>query len=213
MGAEEMISRGLDSFRIAPVASVVEPLCFYIEELAKWNDRVNLVGFKSLRPMVEILLYDTFFLSLHVQDSAKTLDLGSGSGIVAIPLKILCPSMEVCSVDKSLRKIQFQRHIKRTMSLTAFNPIHGRIEDLDPLEVDSLVVKAFGPIPRILEMGRPHIKDGGRAFILKGTNEEETAVQGFNLNEIIPYRLPGSDRAYRLFIYEKTSSGGGAAAS
>jgi 16S rRNA (guanine527-N7)-methyltransferase len=202
-----MIARGMDFFHIPPEDRAVDALSFYMGELAKWNDRVNLVGFKSLRPMVEILLYDTFFLSLHVRNHVKTLDLGSGSGIVAIPLKILNPEMEVYPVDKSLRKIQFQRHIKRTMALSNFNPVHGRIETLDPLGVDALVVKAFGPIPMILKLGSPHIKEGGRAYILKGAKEEKAEAPGFTLKEIIPYRLPGGERDYRLFIYEKAVFG------
>lgn len=177
----------------------------------KWNDRVNLVGFKALRPIVEILLYDTFFLHSQVPTVGKILDLGSGSGIVGIPLAILSPEREVWTVDKSLKKIQFQRHVKRSLDLPGLHPVHGRAEALPPVDADVLVVKAFGSIRDILKMGGLHIKEGGRTFILKGTKEEETEAERFESEEVIPYTLPGSDRAYRLFIYRKTLSGEGGA--
>ncbi len=202
-----MIVKGMAFFDIPCEAGAVEKLSFYITELARWNERVNLVGFKDMRSIVEVLLYDTFFLHGFAGGSPKTLDLGSGSGIIAIPLKILNPDMEMHAVDKSLRKIQFQRHIKRNLSLEGFIPVHGRAETVSPVGAESLVVKAFGTIQKILELGKAHLVEGGRAFILKGTKEEAGEAPGFRLEDIIPYRLPRSERRYRLFVYRKSETG------
>jgi 16S rRNA (guanine527-N7)-methyltransferase len=205
MGIEDMIGRGLDLFHIPAEEAVVEKLSLYIRELSKWNDRINLVGFKNLKPVVELLLYDTFFLYTQLGPGKKLLDLGSGSGIVAIPLKILAPNLDIYSVDKSLKKIQFQRHVARTLILEGFHPLHGRIESIDLLEVDTLVAKAFGPTDLILQLGNPHMKEGGRAYIVKGAKEEPAEAPHFTLEESLPYHLASKERTYQLFIYKKTT--------
>jgi 16S rRNA (guanine527-N7)-methyltransferase len=205
---KDLISRGLSLFHIPSDEGVTERLAFFIRELARWNERINLVGLKEAGRIIEDLLYDTFYLYGQLSRSEKILDLGSGSGIVCLPLKILGLGADVSSVDKSLKKVQFQRHIRRSLSIGGFTPIHGRIEIIEPLEVDALVAKAFGTISSILEAGGRHMKAGGRAFIPKGAREEPAEVRGFDLEEVTPYSLPGSGREYRLFVYRKRGRAG-----
>lgn len=142
-----------------------------------------------------------------MHEKKSVLDLGSGSGILAIPIAILNENFKIISVDKSLKKIQFQRHIKRTMHLKNFVALHGRIETLDPIEADALIVKGFGSIEAILEKGGRHIRTGGCAFVLKGKGEDQIIYQGFELDYVMPYVLPVSNREYRLFVYRKQLSG------
>jgi 16S rRNA (guanine527-N7)-methyltransferase len=201
--SRSLIESGLASFNIARDEKVVSALDVYILELKKWNGRMNLTGLKDTESMIKELLYDALFLHGFVRAGKTLLDMGSGAGVLGIPLSIMSDKMEVFSVDKSLRKIQFQRHIKRTLHLPRFMPLHGRIEEVNPLEVESLVVKAFGTIGKILEKGGTHLRKEGQAFILKGTREEGEGYPGFELDEIVPYRLPGNEKDYRLFVYKR----------
>ena len=203
MRPEEEITKGLAAFGIPCEEETVRKLTFFITELSKWNDRMNLVGYKDVRSIIRELLYDAFFLWGHAGGSTRVLDLGSGSGIIAIPFKILSPGMEVYPVDRSLRKIQFQRHIKRSLKLEGFVPVHGRIEEIEPVGADGVVVKAFGPMEMILEMSRRHLTEGGKVYMVKGPAEEERQKEGFELESETPYTLPGSGRKYRLFVYGK----------
>lgn len=203
MDLEKIIQKGLTAFHIPFNEGILKELCFYTLELKKWNEHINLVGLKDLELIVRELLYDTFFLYGYVRESKTLLDMGAGAGIVAIPLKILNEKMDIFSVDKGLKKIQFQRHIKRRMRLKGLTILQSRIEELEPIEVDSLAVKGFGDIKGILEKGGRHIRKNGHAFILKGTRDEPIDYQGFDLKDVIPYRLPMNEKAYRLFIYKK----------
>jgi 16S rRNA (guanine527-N7)-methyltransferase len=201
--SRSLIESGLASFNITRDEEVLTALHVYILELKKWNGRMNLTGLKDTESMIKELLYDALFLHGFVKESKTLLDLGSGAGVLGIPLSILNRGMEVFSVDKSLRKIQFQRHIKRIIHLPGFVPLHGRIEEAKPLEVESLIVKAFGSIGKILEKGGPHLRKEGQAFILKGTREEDEGYSGFALQEVVPYALPMSEKEYRLFVYKR----------
>jgi 16S rRNA (guanine527-N7)-methyltransferase len=200
---EKIIEHGLASFDIPFNEPVLKALRLYVTELKKWNERMNLVGLKDAESIVRELLYDAFFLDNYTRESESTLDMGSGAGILAIPLKILNEEMRVFPIDKSLKKIQFQRHIQRTLKLDSFFPVHGRIESLEPINVQSLVAKAFGSIADILTMGGMHIRKGGCAFLLRGKTQTPEDVDGFILEDVIPYTLPDSIKARTLFIYRK----------
>jgi 16S rRNA (guanine527-N7)-methyltransferase len=200
------IKKGLDYFNLQYNDEILIKLCFYVEELGKWNEHINLTGIKSPSSIIEILLYDAFFMFSKVKENGTILDMGSGSGILAIPIKILgeaCELQKVFSVDKSLKKIQFQRHIKRSLSLKGFIPVQGRIEMLESIGVYALVAKGFGTAGEIIECGGRHLKHGGRAFIVKGKNYAPQDIAGFYLEEDTLYSLPESERVYKLFIYQK----------
>lgn len=203
MKTEKNIRDGLAYFHIDYDEKALKGLLYYIEELMRWNEKVNLTGIRDVERAVQELLYDAFFLKGHIQDDQSVLDLGSGAGVLAIPLSIIDANVDIFSMDKSLRKIQFQRHIKRMLHLDRFTPIHGRAEEMAPIGIDSLVVKAFGSIPDILEKGGIHIKPGGRALVLKGEKEKPVEHEGFFLEDTIGYELPVISKSYKLIIYKK----------
>ena len=205
MSVEDLIKEGLEHFAISHTPVMVEKLSFFVQELERWNTRVNLTARHPVEWMIRELLCDTFFLFDIIRGAASALDVGSGSGILAIPIAILDGRMQLFSVDRTLRKIQFQRHIKRSLDLTGLTPIHGRIEGLELLAVDALLAKGFGPAPVILGKGGLHLKEGGFAYLLKGRTEKESVHAGFSLEQVLPYRLPGSSKEYRLFVYKKVS--------
>jgi 16S rRNA (guanine527-N7)-methyltransferase len=203
MELEKMMQEGLRFFSISHDEKIVGNLSLYVRELNKWNEHMNLTGLKELKRVIRELLYDAFFLYSRMEGLKSILDLGSGAGILGIPVKILDENLKVFSVDKSMKKIQFQRHVRRIISLKDFEPIHSRAEALESLEVDALMVKGFGTVDGILEKGGRHIKTGGYALILKGKTDEPVEFEGFELEKTIPYRLPGSNKAYRFFVYRK----------
>jgi 16S rRNA (guanine527-N7)-methyltransferase len=167
--------------------------------------RVNLTAKRPIEWVVRELLYDTFFLCSIIKGTPSVLDMGSGSGILGIPLAILDEGMQVFSVDRTLRKIQFQRHVKRSLKLNDLYLIHGRIESLEPLNVDALLSKGFGSTRLILQKGGAHLKEKGAAYLLKGRTERGDSYQGFFLEHVSQYRLPKSPKEYQLFVYKKVS--------
>ena len=202
---ERLIAEGLDHFGISYAPAAAEKISFYMHELERWNRRVNLTAKRPAESIVRELLYDAFFLCSLVKGPSSALDMGSGSGILAIPIAILDERMQLFSVDRTLRKIQFQRHIKRGLQLSNLSAIHGRIEDLEPLGVDALLTKGFGTAKSILEKGGRHLREGGTAYLLKGRAERGGLYPGFFLERVLEYHLPGSPKEYQLFVYKKVS--------
>jgi 16S rRNA (guanine527-N7)-methyltransferase len=205
MSAESLIAEGLDYFSIPHTVVTVEKLTFFIHELEHWNKYVNLTAKRPIEWIVRELLYDAFFLCSIIRGTPSALDVGSGSGVLAIPMAILDETMQVSSVDRTLKKIQFQRHVRRSLGLNNLSLIHGRIESLEPLRVDALLVKGFGPTRLILREGGRHLNETGVVYLLKGRTERGDAYPGFSLERATQYRLPGNSKEYQLFVYKKVS--------
>jgi 16S rRNA (guanine527-N7)-methyltransferase len=201
---KELIKEGLACLGIEHCASAGERLVSYVAELERWNRKVNLTGLRDRRRIVCDLVYDAFFLHTRIGARRTILDLGSGSGVLAIPLAVLNPDTRVFSIDKSLRKVDFQKHVKRLLCLSLLEPIHARAADVPPLGVEALVAKAFGPTPAVLAEGERHLAEGGLAFVVKGRAEQPAGGHpGFLLEATEHYALPKSDRHYQLFVYKK----------
>jgi 16S rRNA (guanine527-N7)-methyltransferase len=199
-----LVERGLEHFAITFSGEMAAGLEGYLGELERWNRRVNLTGLKDVKSILSNLVYDAFFLRTCLSGISGLIDLGSGGGILAVPLKILLPSLPIYPVDSSGKKIQFQNHVRRVLHLSSFFPVHGRAEEIDPLGVDGLVAKAFGSTGDILSKGGRHLVVGGSAFILKGESEEGGVYEGFDLQRSTVYHLPESEKRHRLLVYRKT---------
>lgn len=197
------IEKGLSFFKLPFSEESVNKLAIFVSEVERWSAHINLTGLRDPSLFVRRLLFDTFFLFRYFTEK-KAMDMGSGSGVIAIPFSILKKEAEVFSVDSRLKRIQFQRHIKRLLDLRNLNPIHGRVESIEPLSVDHIFVKAFGSIEDILSKGKRHLKKDGRIYIVKGKREKPKDVEGFILDEITEYELPDMKGSFLLLVYRKT---------
>ena len=150
---------------------------------------MNLVGLKGGGRIVEGLLYDAFFIRSRLPGAGSLLDLGSGSGVVAIPLAVLDPGRDIYSVDKTFKKVLFQRHIKRLLGLKGLQVVHGRAEDISPLFTDLLVAKAFGLQPGPIRCEAPCW--GRQGLPRPGQGRKTYRSRGFYVGEGRDIQLTG----------------------
>lgn len=201
MGLEEKIKKGLEYFTIPVDENRLKELKVYIDELQKWNKHINLTGKKDTASIIRELLYDSFFVYKLIHKESSFLDAGSGSGVLSIAIAILNRDLEVFSVEKDLKKIHFQRHIKRVLRLNRFYPVWKRIELIDDIRVDIVAAKAFGKTELLLDRAKRLLNSRGRILILKGRDAEPVEFKGLVISKDILYSLPDSEKTYRLFEY------------
>ncbi len=200
-----LIRKTLDHFSIPAGERELTQLVRFVEELSRWNRKINLVGLEDPGLICTELLADSLFLFTFVTGCGRLVDLGSGSGIAGIPFAILNGSLEIHSVDSNLKKIQFQRHIRRSMGVLNLQPIWGRIEAIDPIDGDCLVARAYGTSEAILAAADRHLKAGGLVYIVKGRARDQAVHAGYSLEKSIDYSLPGVEKGYHLLVYKKIS--------
>ncbi|MCX7965767.1 MAG: class I SAM-dependent methyltransferase [Syntrophorhabdaceae bacterium] len=201
MKPEEEIRKGLEYFEISVDDDKLKELLIYVNELQRWNRHINLTGKKDVSEIIKELLYDAFFVYKFIDKRSSFLDMGSGSGALSLPIAILDRDLEVYSVEKNIKKIHFQRHIKRLLKLDRFYPLSKKVEYIDDIVVDVIAVKAFGKIELSLHKALRLLKKGGRILLLKGKNANPVEFQGLVITKNILYSLPYSEKMYKLFEY------------
>lgn len=155
----------------------LERLEWLAGELLRWNRTHNLTAITAIAEVREKHLVDSLTLLPLLEGAERLLDLGSGAGFPALPLKIVRPALEVVSVDAVGKKIAFQRHVARQLALTGFTAVHGRAEDLpaNPLcqpGFDVITARALGSLPFLARLAAPCLAPGGRLIAMKGAEGE-----------------------------------------
>jgi 16S rRNA (guanine(527)-N(7))-methyltransferase RsmG len=107
---------------------IVEKLQKYVFLLKKWNSRINLTA-SSEWSAIEPLLMEGVWASQIYPPCAKThLDLGSGAGFPAIPLKILVPDIQLDMIDSRLKRVSFLETVVSQLELSESSVYHDRID-------------------------------------------------------------------------------------
>lgn len=107
----------------------------YLTELAHWNAKINLTAFRlgedSTDEAVDRLIIEPILAAKHIPRGVVDLiDLGSGGGSPAVPLKIARPELRLTMVEVKLRKAAFLRQLTRRLSLRETVVENLRVEEL-----------------------------------------------------------------------------------
>ena len=146
--------------------------------LAKWNRRINLTALKLDAVPPEETLDRLFIEPLIASELIPTtpialVDLGSGAGSPALPLKILRPHIRLMMVETRGRKAAFLREAVRTLRLDDVDVEQMRFQSLSASmvsEFDVVVVRALRIDGELLSSVVELLNTGGR-FITFGLDQ------------------------------------------
>lgn len=151
-------------------------------ELLLWNRKINLTAITDPVQVAVKHFIDSMAPARDIDDHSRVLDIGSGPGFPALPLKILNPSLRIVLVDASRKKTNFVRQVVRQLSLNDIEALNVRTEalarDADHRAVyDAVVSRAFSRLDVFLNAGWPFVRPGGRLIAMKGRlSESELAT-------------------------------------
>jgi len=149
-----------------------------VDELLRWTKRRNLTAITDRDEVLEKHLVDSLTMLPFARTAGRLLDMGSGAGFPALPLKIVCPALEVVSVDAVGKKIDFQKHVARKLGLSSFTGLHARIQNLQEEEnyragFDLVTARALTSLEDLVAMAEPFLEPGGRLVAMKGPEGEQ----------------------------------------
>jgi len=180
----------------------------YLGELLRWNQKINLVGMSSLERIIEELLIDSLMARFFLPEDGLLLDIGSGAGFPAIPLKVVRPNMKFHLVEARLKKTVFLKHVIRKMNLKEIEVINGRVEEVGDRLFPNYDVVTFRGIKLSLGLlfASPYIKDG-IIISFQGKNYKNALNEAKDIMEenkisifkIKPYSVSGKSRALVIF--------------
>ena len=171
---QEFAADRAHALTLIPVSrETVDRLDRYVAVLLRWQQRINLVA-----PSTEPNIW-----TRHVADSLQLLalapkariwaDLGSGAGFPGVA--IACALADVSDarvylVETNTKKIAFLREAVRATGAPAI--VHaGKIEDFaarSPESIEVVVARALAPLPKLLGLAAPLLKNGAVGLFPKG---------------------------------------------
>jgi 16S rRNA (guanine527-N7)-methyltransferase len=127
----------------------LDQISIYIDLLQRWNARINLTAIRREEEIVTRHFGESLFMARHLfptsvtrtpakADRAQTtpvnppcvLDIGSGAGFPAVPLKLWAPHIRLTLIESNHKKAAFLREVARALTLTNINVIADRVETL-----------------------------------------------------------------------------------
>ena len=123
---------GAALFGIGLTEKQADACLVYLIELEKWNRKISLTAIREEQEIIIKHFIDSFSYvkGFDPRPAAKLLDMGSGAGFPALPLKIAFPDLEITLVEAVQKKASFLRHIIRTLALSGVEVADKRTEAL-----------------------------------------------------------------------------------
>lgn len=171
----DLLVQGLRELGLRLEESATRQLLVYAEEVARWNRRVNLTGFKEPERIIREGILGSLRLLplLPERDRARLADVGSGAGFPGIPLKIARPGLQVTLIEASRRKASFLLHAIRLLGLEGIACLRARVEGLGEQSgilgsFDAVTARALAPLPEAIALLTPLLAAGGTLVVPQG---------------------------------------------
>ncbi len=184
----------------------------YMEALLECNKMYNLTAITEPNDVVVKHFLDSIQGAELIPEGVSVIDVGSGAGFPAIPLKIVRPDISITMMDSVGKKVDFLNKTVKKLQLEQSTAVHMRAEEAAQTAMresfDVAVSRAVGGLSGLLEYTTPLVKVGGCFIAYKGANAGEelalakTAIHKLNLKleKTLEFKLAGEyDRTIYLF--------------
>jgi 16S rRNA (guanine527-N7)-methyltransferase len=202
----------------------------YFREINEWNNMFNLISFKDGKD----LIYRHFCDCLHSTKTIKNItdsafcrsslplniaDVGTGSGMPGIPVKITLPNIKLTLIESVTKKCSFLENVNDKLGLD-IKILNKRAEEIgqDPNyreHYDFVLSRAVSKLSPNLEISIPLLKIGGYFIVHKTKKSIESSEEGFlstknalkqlgaNFKRAVFYKLPRQNTDYCILTFKK----------
>ncbi len=213
MTARQMLVEGAREIGVSLSEAQADACMVYAAELGKWNRRISLTAIRDEREVVVKHFIDSFSFCRGFDPARDRalLDMGSGAGFPAIPIKIAFPGVSVTMVESVGKKASFLRHITRTLQIDGAVVEQRRTEALPGSHhsrYDVITARALSGMELILREGSLFLRPGGRIVLSRGPQESVSeaaqAAAGMTVESRTELVLPFSSYRRTVWVFRKT---------
>jgi len=153
---------------------LVAQLSAYYELLERWNRKINLTALDNPDEAIDRLLLEPIAAARHFPSAdASLMDIGSGGGSPAIPMKLCAPGLRLTMGEAKARKSAFLREAVRALRLERTAVETARYEELLARPelhetFDVLSLRAVRVEIRTLFTLQAFVRRGGLLFLFRG---------------------------------------------
>ena len=201
------LKKGSNDLGITVSEHQAEAMTTHAKELMAWNKKINLTAIKDPLKIAEKHFIDSIAVVSSFENEECLIDMGSGGGFPGIPIKIMKPSLKVVLLDSSRKKVNFLKHVIRTLHLENIEAFHSRVEDLHENEAyknkfDAVISRAFTELSGFVGLACPFLSEAGTIYAMKGKHADQeitpAILKKFDL-KTDHYQLP-FEKSDRLLI-------------
>lgn len=190
----------------------------YYEMLVEKNKVMNLTAITDFEDYVVKHIVDSLSI-VNVLDLKKVnhvIDVGTGAGFPAIPLKIAYPHLQITMLDSLQKRIGFLNEVVEKLELKNMKTVHGRAEDFGHdskyrEKYELCVSRAVANLSTLSEYCIPFVKKGGLFISYKSGNSKEEIleadkaikVMGGRQMKLCSFSLPDTDMSRILVPIKK----------
>ena len=188
------VQAAIDKLGAAFPRGTAEKLGTLIDELEKWNRKVNLTAIRDRKEMITAHLLDSLVVAPLIEGDT-VLDVGTGPGFPGLPLAIVQPARRFTLLDSNLKKIMFVQHAAGMLGLENVSAHRARGEDYAPGHgFDTVIARALAALPRLVEIAGHHVGENGVFVAMKGRYPDE------ELDEFEKQELPWTHTVTELDV-------------
>ena len=168
------------------VDDVWPKLEIYLYLLSRWSRRVNLVSRRELAVVATKHLRQALLMVPVVSSIPRRLiiDLGSGAGFPAIPLKIVIPDSYFVFVEIKRKRAHFLKEVVRTVGLDSIEVVNDRIENLSPMEADLVTARAVASPEKLLDLVQRHLAPHGWILSTLGEDAAHSGLLAWRIDRM-----------------------------
>jgi 16S rRNA (guanine527-N7)-methyltransferase len=179
----------------------------YLEVFLRWNGVHRMTALKTPSEIVRGLFLDSLlFLSVLPPRPLAIVDIGAGSGIPGLPLRLVDPGIALTLVEAKRKRVSFLLAACRELNLPDVSVVEGRAEDVvvaDPNlfeGFDAVVARAVGSEKQLFPLALRYLRPGG-TVVLAGSpaGTRQSGIQAVKVT------IPGT-RNTRVFLRGKKES-------
>lgn len=160
----------------------------YYQILTDWAQRISLTTVRDLEGIQRRHFLESAALIPVLEQEGfpirdrSLIDVGSGTGVPGIPLKIIEPSIQLTLVEAKHRKAEFLSALLPELGMGDVTIVSKRAEVVarDPQhreQYDMAVAKALAPMRTLAELTLPFVRMGGLVIAPKGRDGETEASE------------------------------------
>ena len=206
--SEDIIRRALGDFQVSVNDHQILLIQQYIKLLLQWNEKLNLTAIRDPLDILHRHFCESMYAAAAVPlRFGRVADIGTGGGFPGLPLKILCPEIELFLVESNIKKGTFLAEVIRELELPDARVSISRYEELgeELAPLDSVCSRALGEFGPFLEWAASEQLLAGRVVLWIGGRDLEEIRKSPHWEWREPIAVPQSLRRF-LLIGEKRSA-------
>lgn len=168
------LRRRLHRAGVESTPALVAQLDAYLTLLELWNRKINLTALTDVDEAIDRLIVEPLLaLKLVGLGEGSAIDIGSGGGSPAIPLKLAAPAWRMRMIESKTRKAAFLRETIRQLGLVDCTVETSRYEELLTRpelheSADILTIRAVRVEGRTLTGLQAFVRPGGKVLWFRG---------------------------------------------